>query len=65
MRRSLVALVSVFSFLCLCGNVWGQAQFTAGSIQGTVVDESGGAVPDASVEAKNLDTNLSRAVKTD
>ncbi len=65
MRRSFVALVSVFSFLCLCGNIWGQAQFTAGSIQGTVVDESGGAVPDASVEAKNQDTNLSRAVKTD
>jgi hypothetical protein len=65
MRRSFVALVSVFSFLCLCGNVWGQAQFTAGSIQGTVVDESGGAVPDASVEAKNQDTNLSRAVMTD
>jgi hypothetical protein len=64
-RRSFVALVYVFSFLCLCGNVWGQAQFTAGSIQGTVLDERGGAVPDASVEAKNEDTNLSKNVVTD
>jgi hypothetical protein len=64
-RRSFAAFVYVFSFLCLCGNVWGQAQFTAGSIQGTVLDERGGAVPDASVEAKNEDTNLSKNVMTD
>jgi hypothetical protein len=43
MRRSLMALVFVFSCLYVTGNVWGQAQITTGSIQGTVMDEKGGA----------------------
>src|SRR3981189_1986800 len=65
MRRFLVALAFAFSCFCLAGNVLGQVQITSGSIQGTVVDEKGGAVVDASVEARNLDTNLSKAVVTD
>jgi hypothetical protein len=65
MRRFLVALAFVFSSFCLAGNASGQVQITSGSIQGTVVDEKGGAVADASVEARNLDTGLSRAVMTD
>ena len=36
-------------------NVFGQAQFTTASVQGDVLDERGGSVPGASVEAKNLD----------
>src|ERR1700730_8049921 len=64
MRRLIVALVFVFSSLCVAGNVWGQAQITTGSIQGTVVDEKGGAVADANVEVKNLDTNYSTSVTT-
>jgi len=39
---------------------YAQSQFTTGTIQGDVLDEKGGSVPDASVEAKNLDTNLVR-----
>jgi hypothetical protein len=43
---------------------WGQAQFTTGSVQGDVLDEKGGSVAEASVEIKNLDTNLSRTEAT-
>src|SRR5467141_2248390 len=65
MRRFLVALAFAFSCFCLAGNVLGQVQITSGSIQGTVVDEKGGAVVDAVVEARNLDTNLLKTVMTD
>src|SRR6266481_1816361 len=65
MRRFLVALAFAFSCFCLAGNVLGQVQITSGSIQGTVVDEKGGAVVDAVVEARNLDTNLLKTVTTD
>src|ERR1700676_10635 len=65
MRRFLVALAFAVSCLCLAGNVSAQVQITSGSIQGTVVDEKGGAVVDASVEARNLDTNLSKTVMAD
>src|ERR1700681_4530287 len=65
MRRFLVSLVFAFAVLCSSGNAWGQVQITSGSIQGTVVDEKGGAVVDASVEARNLDTGLSKTVMAD
>src|SRR5713101_4681904 len=65
MHRFLVALVFVFSCIGLAGNAWGQVQITTGSIQGTVVDANGGAVVDASVEARNLGTNLLRTVTAD
>ncbi|HVO57931.1 MAG TPA: carboxypeptidase regulatory-like domain-containing protein, partial [Dongiaceae bacterium] len=55
----LLALCILFS-----GRVWSQAQFTTGSIQGDVLDEKGGGIPDATVEAKNLDTNLVRSDST-
>jgi outer membrane receptor protein involved in Fe transport len=56
-------------FLALCvlfsSTAWGQAQFTTGNIQGDVVDEKGGSVAGATVEAKNLDTNFTRTESTD
>jgi hypothetical protein len=58
MSKWFAMLVIVVSCICLPGNVQGQAQITTGNIQGTVSDEKGGSVPEASVEAKNLDTNL-------
>jgi hypothetical protein len=64
MRRVLIVFLFVFSMLCLNRNVWGQAQTTTGTIQGTIVDEKGGTVPDANVEVKNLDTNLSKTTTT-
>ena len=43
---------------------WGQAQITTGTVQGDVLDEKGGSVAGASVEAKNLDTNFVRTETT-
>ncbi|HEY6046548.1 MAG TPA: carboxypeptidase regulatory-like domain-containing protein [Pyrinomonadaceae bacterium] len=42
-----------------------QTQITTGTIQGTVLDANGGVVPGASVEVKNLETNVSRTLTTD
>ncbi len=44
---------------------WAQTQSTTGTIQGIVADEKGGLVPDALVEVKNQETNLTRNQKTD
>ena len=53
--------------LCLlfASSSWGQAQSTTGTVQGDVLDEKGGSVPGASVEAKNLDTNYIRTESSD
>jgi len=45
--------------------VFSQTQITTGTIQGTVADLNGAIVPGATVEIKNLDTNLSRSMATD
>ena len=64
MRKLVVALMLVFSIVSVNKNVWGQAEITTGSIQGTVVDEKGGTVPDANVEVKNLDTDITKTTTT-
>ncbi|HSS19709.1 MAG TPA: TonB-dependent receptor [Pyrinomonadaceae bacterium] len=57
--------ICVFVSLLLTGAVMAQTQITTGTIQGTVLDANGAAMPGANVEIKNLDTNLSRAVISD
>ncbi len=47
-----------------CSSAWAQSQITAGTIQGEVTDEKGGVVPDATVEIRNLDTNLTKTQTT-
>src|SRR5690242_4973595 len=51
--------------LLLAPAIAAQTQITTGTIQGTVVDANGAVVPGASVEIKNLDTNVSRSLTTD
>jgi hypothetical protein len=51
--------------LAIAPGVRAQTQITAGTIQGTVTDEAGAVVPGATVEVKNLETNLVRTLTTD
>lgn len=51
--------------LAMTVGAYAQTQSTTGTIQGTVLDEQGGAVPGATVEIKNLATNATRTLTTD
>jgi len=62
MRKLLCAFCVLTLALGLASRGWGQSQITAGTVQGDVVDEKGGSVAGAIVEAKNLATNF---VQTD
>jgi hypothetical protein len=42
-----------------------QTQITSGTIQGTVLDANGAAVPGANIELKNADTNFARTATSD
>jgi hypothetical protein len=56
------ALLAVL-MVCLLGSV-ASAQLTAANIIGTITDSSGGALPGATVTAKNTDTGFNRTVVT-
>src|SRR5262245_32145999 len=59
-------LLAVYLVLTLLANpALAQTQITTGVIQGTVSDATGAALPGVNVEARNLDTNISRALVTD
>jgi len=59
MMRKLLCAVFVLTFaLGLASPGWAQSQITAGSVEGNVLDEKGGSVAGATVEAKNLATNF-------
>jgi hypothetical protein len=60
-RCGLCLLVPLF----IASAAWAQTQITTGVIQGTVQDEAGAVLPGASVEAKNVETNLTRTLVTD
>ncbi len=62
MRKLLCAFFVLALALGLASSGWSQSQISAGTVQGDVVDEKGGSVAGASVEAKNLATNF---VQTD
>src|SRR6266481_6582409 len=65
MKRLLCAFFASAVTLVFASPGWGQAQITTATVQGDVLDEKGGSVPGASVEAKNLDTNYIRNESTD
>src|SRR5438132_13755311 len=57
--------ITLFIALAMATAVVSQTQITTGTIQGTVTDANGAIVPGATVEIKNLETNLSRTLTTD
>src|SRR5215472_4211317 len=58
MKKCLCAIF-VLALALGCGSsLFGQSQITSGTVQGDVLDEKGGSIAGASVEAKNLDTNF-------
>src|SRR5467141_956289 len=62
MRKLLCAFFVLMLVLRLASSGWALSQISAGTVQGGVVDEKGGSVAGATVEAKNLATNF---VQTD
>jgi hypothetical protein len=61
-QRHVAAAIVLLGCLLLCGTA--AAQSTFGSIRGVAEDESGAAIPDATVTLHSLDTNADRVVKT-
>jgi len=53
-----------WAIIGLYGRGWGQTAAT-GAVLGTVLDPSGRGIPQASIEAKNLETTASRATRSD
>jgi hypothetical protein len=51
--------------LCFAESVVAQTQSTTGTIQGTVLDANGAALPGATVDIKNVNTNFTRNLVTD
>jgi carboxypeptidase family protein/TonB-dependent receptor-like protein len=57
--------ISLLVVLAITLSVVSQTQITTGTVQGTVADVNGAVIAGATVEIKNLDTNLSRTLTTD
>src|SRR6266581_4120808 len=64
MRKMLSAFFVLTLALGLASSGSGQSQITSGTVQGDVLDEKGGSVAGATVEAKNLDTNFTQTDTT-
>src|SRR5207249_1992062 len=64
MRKMLSTFFVLTLALVLASSGWGQSQITSGTVQGDVLDEKGGSVAGATVEAKNLATNFAQTDTT-
>ena len=62
-RNSATAVTGVLLLLLAAASVFGQ--YTTASLVGTVTDASGGAIPEARVQVRNLDTGLTLSTSTD
>jgi outer membrane receptor protein involved in Fe transport len=62
-RRAALPFLVLLTLSLIPGSV--RAQFTTGTILGTITDPSGAAVPEVVVTATNLDTGFTRSTKTD
>jgi hypothetical protein len=60
MKKLLCAFFVLALALGYASSGWAQSQITTGTVQGDVLDEKGGSVAGASIEAKNLDTNFTQ-----
>lgn len=58
MKKLLCAFFVLTLALGLASSGWGQSQSTAGTVQGDVLDEKGGSVAGATIQAKNLSTDF-------
>src|SRR5713226_3288458 len=63
--RSLLFVFLLTALVLIPSVLLGQSQANTGTIEGTVVDPSGSAIPDAEVTLKNLGTNFTRVIQTD
>jgi hypothetical protein len=64
LRVTSLSICLLVTLVCAAG-VLAQTQITSGTIQGTVVDANGAAVPGAGVQVRNIGTNLVRDLSTD
>lgn len=64
-QRSLIPLFFLTALALIPYQMLGQSQANTGTIEGTVVDPSGSAIPNAEVTLKNLGTNFTRVIQTD
>ncbi len=68
-RQELIKLLLVSGLFCFCLSVWlptaAQAQVPTGTISGTVLDQSGAVIPNASVIIKNKATGAERKLTSD
>src|ERR1051325_11696529 len=64
-RRILLPALGLLLLFAFAVGASAQTQITTGVIQGTVEDEQGATVPGATVEVKNVETNLTRSLATD
>src|SRR5258708_32219482 len=63
--RSLLLVFLLTGLVLIPSLLLGQSQANTGTIEGTVVDPSGSAIPNAEVTLKNLGTNFTRVIQTD
>jgi len=62
-KRFAVFMLPLFVFLLFAGAVWSQTTIANGSIQGTVTDPTGAAIPNAKIFITNTDTQQKLEMK--